>query len=285
VPVTPPVVGGVYDPAYSILNAARFRLNDKLKSLAPTSGKILDETQASTQQAFNNGYRRFQEKLADSGVERFHGQVDIFGIPPVTNLDPASQCSISWFQFFDGSNYWITPVLPMDLMTPLWMSERPSNTQFPFPRVDQPNMKCQTDGLQSARKYQRNGQWEWRGEVIYFPGSTIAVDFRIRYRSYLPDLADLGSERWFNLAVPIMRCQDPLSWWVCAEFAAARAADGDAAEAMLQVAGECKEEAIEATKIYANRDVMKNQRDDVRRLPYGGGSRGRGGSTGWGFRG
>lgn len=283
-PTIPPPIGTPYDGVTNILNAARFRLNDKLASLYPTSGKILDETMASTQQATNNAYRRFQDALCDAGVERFKGEVIIPNIPVVTNLDPASKCSINWFTFFDGTNYQTQPTLPGDLILPLWMSDRPAVSSGPnpffFPDVNQPNMYCQTDGLQTARKFQANRQWEWRQDTIFFPGSIIPVDFRIVYRCYLADFNDVGSIRWFQQAVPIMRCLDPFAWWICVEFASARAADGDATEQMLGVAADCLEQAVNATKLLANRDVMKNERDDVRRLPYGGGSRGYGGGYG-----
>jgi hypothetical protein len=262
-----------YDNATIIMNAARFRLNDKMPSLFPTSGKILDETQASTQQAFNNAYRRFQDALCDAGAERFQAETVIPNVPPTTNLDPAAQCSLSWNGFFDGTNNFTNPVLPSNLILPLWMSDRVAGTQFRFPDVDNPNMRVMVDGLQSFPKYQLNGQWEWRGDAIYFPGTTAAVDFRIRYRAYLPDIDNAGATRWFQQPVPVMRCVDPMAWWVCAEFAAARSADGDASEQMLAVAVACKEEAVEATKFWANRDVMKNERADVRRQPYGRGSR------------
>lgn len=252
-------------------------------SLFPTSGKVLDETQATTQQFFNTGYRRMQDGLCDAGVERFSGEATIIGVPPVTTLDPASQCFISWTTFFDGTGYQTGPVLPINLILPLWMSERPSNTNFPFPDVNRPNMTCMLDGMQSARKYQRNSQWEWREDKIFFPGALIPVDFRIRYRGYLADINNVGNARWFTQPVPVMRCLDALAWWICAEFAAARSADGDASEQMLAIAGSCKEEAVAATKLLANRDVMKNERVNVRRIPYGGGSRGYGG--GYGFRG
>ena len=273
-----PPAGSPYDTAGSILNAAEFRLNGKLKLLFRTSGMVLDETNASTHQAFNNAFRRFQDKLGDAGVKRFKADTVIHGIPPTKNTDPASRCSISWFQFFDGTNFQTKPLLPSNLILPLWMSERPANTNFLFPDVNRPNMRCMVDGLQSRPKYQFNGQWEWAEDTIRFPGAIQANDFRIGYRSYLPDIVDVGQTRWWNQPVQVMRCQDPLAWWFCAEFAAARSADGDATEQMVAVASACVEEAEAATKLYCNRDVMLDQRTTERRRPYGGGRRG-----GWGW--
>lgn len=275
----------VYDDCTTILNTCRVRLNDKLPSLQPHSGKILDETQSTTQQAFNSGWRRLQENLAELGVERFKGDIVIFGIPATTNLDPASKCSISWSQFFDGTNYHTQPVLPSSLVTPLWMSERPADTQFRFPDPRYPNMKCCVDGMPTWVKIQWNRVWEWREEQIFFPGSIIPMDFRIGFRLCIQDFVDIDDTHWYELQVPLRWCQDALAWWVIAEFAYARAADGE--QDMLAVGQACEEQAMTATRRYANRDIMKNERVEVRRTPYGGGSRGQGrgsgcGGFGWG---
>jgi hypothetical protein len=265
------------------MNAARVRLNAKIASLAATGGQILDTT-AFSQQCVNNGWRRMQNKLQDQGLEQYQEQVDIFNIPIVTNMDPASECQISQFQFFDGTNYQTTPILPADFVTPLWICERPSNTNFVFPDVNRPNMRCMTDGLQSAPKYNFNRQWTWRRGIIYFPGALVAVDFRIFYRSRYMDFANVGTTRWWDIAVPIIDCQDAFAWWIAAEYAAARAADGDSAEGMLAVASACLEMAEAATKLIANRDAMKNQRVNNRRIPYGQAWRS-GNYGGYGFRG
>lgn len=271
-PVTP--VMGQYDSATIILNAARFRLKSQLKSLYPTSGAILDETQPGTQQATNNAYRRLQDDLCDAGAERFSGDVIITGIPPVQNFNTGVMNYISWTEVFDGINYSAAPVLPSNLIIPLWMSERQTGTNFAFPDPNRPNMTCYTDGLPMGRKCQGNGCWEWREDKIYYPGATLGMDFRIRYRGYLPDIIDVGTTRWFNQPVQIMRCSDSMAWWICHEFASqAAAGDPDNAGNYLEIASACKLEAIEATKKLVNRDVMKNERVNQRRIPYGGGNR------------
>ena len=270
-----------YDNLTTILNSARFRLNDKLSSLYPHSGKVLDETMASTQQATNNGWRKMQTQLSGLGVEKFKGELLIEGIPPTTNFDPASHQSISWTNFFDGSNFQTQPVLPNDLIIPLWMSERWAGTNFPFPPASEPNMRNMVDGLDHFWKNNAlyNRQWEWREEQINVPGCIRSMDWLIGYRKYLNDFVDVGSDRWWTLPVPLVRCQDPFSWHICAEFCFARAADGDGMEQMLVVAQECATLADNATKAYANDTAMKNQRTNVRRVPYGRGFRsgGRGG--------
>jgi hypothetical protein len=274
---------GPYPIANDILNSARVRLNDTLKSLYPSSGKILDETTAFSQQALNNGLRRMQNQLADEGVSRFKGEIVITGIPPTRNFDPASKQSISWFQFFDGFNFQAKPVLPSNLIYPLWMSERwsvsPGGGQnvYPFPDVNRPNMTLMIDGMQTRTKYQWNGQWEWREDTIFFPGSTQMMDFRIGFRTYLPDITDVGVTRWWEQPVQIINCNDAASKWLCYEFATARAVDGDASEQMAVIAAGFKAEAIEATKYLVNPDAMREERTNTRRVPYGGGR----GNRGW----
>jgi hypothetical protein len=274
--ILPPVIGANYDYCYSILNATRARLNDRMSSLFPTGGKILDETTASTQQFFNNAFRKLQDMLCDSGVERFQSEIVITDIPAVTNSDPAAQISMSWTGYFDGTNASTTPALPSDLILPLWIAERPSGQAAVFPPANRPNMTCYMDGLPMQQKQNRNIAWEWRGDAIYAPGALVTVDWRIRYRAWLSDIVDVGTTRWWNQPFPIMRCQDAMTLLLCAEFAQARAA---AAEPMMggtltSMAGSFMAQAKEAVKMLSNRDAMKNERNNVRRIPYGGGTRG-----------
>ena len=286
-PILPPSNTGVYDTWTTICNAARMRLRSRMPSLQAYSGNILDATQAETQQAASNALRRLQDGMVDAGSPRFSKETVIFGIPPVTNSDPASQQSMSWTEFFDGTNYQTTPVLPSDLILPLWMSERRNGSGLPFPPPNLPNMNPLPDGIPKRTKAIFNGCWQWRDDHVVFPGATQSVDFWIYYRSFLPDPVDVGSVRWFNSTVNIARCQDPLVWWLCREFAIARLAEMNSADAasplgmqMTGLAELCETQAAEATKKLVNRDQMAKQRMDVRRIPYGGGGstgRGRGG--------
>ena len=123
-PVIIPPTAAVYDPAYSFLNACRARVGQQMPSLAPYTGNILDQTQASTQQRMNNAWRKFQDALCDAGSKKFQESITIKGIPPTASFDPADQSSISWFQCGDGVNLFTNPVLLRPIwLTPLWMSE------------------------------------------------------------------------------------------------------------------------------------------------------------------
>lgn len=281
-PVLPPITpSGVYDSATSILDAVRARLAHSMPSLFPYSGNVLAYTQANTQQMFNNGWRRFQDAMCDAGSKRFQSDIVIEGIPPTTNCGPSSQNSISWFQCFDGNNYTTTPVLPDDLITPLWMCERQTDISSIFPWPDTPNMDLFVDGLPMNQKYAFNGCWEWRGDVIYYPGAIQSVDFRIRYRYNLPDIQDVGTTRWFQQPVPMVRCQDPLAWWIVVEVATAEASKPDAPAKVMALVQSARMEAIEATKKFSNRDVMLDERTEVTRIGYGYASRGQGWNGGY----
>lgn len=272
-PVLPSPTSQVYDTATSILNEAKGRLAHAMPSLFPYSGNILGYTQANTQQMFNSAWRKFQDALCDAGSKKFYEEVLIEEIPVVSNQDPAIPNSISWFQCFDGDNYTTTPVLPSDLVTPLFISERLTGSGAPFPAWDtQPNMRFYTSGIPKNNKQPFNGCWEWRGEVIYYPGALQSVDFMIRYRKNLPDIVDVGNKRWFTEDVPMVRCQDPMAWWLVVEVATAEAANPDSPAKVLGLAQSARMEALEATKKYVNRDVMLDEYTEVTRIGYGTGS-------------
>lgn len=274
--IAPAATTAVLDTANTILNSVRHRLNDALPSLYPTGGKVLDNTSAFTQQCFNDGYRKFQEQLANLGYTALVREVVIEAVPAVTNTDPASQTYMDWFTYYDGSNYSTTPVLPDDLVHPLKVWERWTGQNAPFP-VDP--MEYWLDGMPTGQKGNYNGVWEWRENAIYMPGSLMDMDWRIRYVRYLPDIVDVGSARWYNQTIPIPRCLEPLSLLICAEFAGARTPANDQEAAMQSGAVKNFSERGEgATKLIFNRDVKVKERVTASRQPRSG----RGGAGMWG---
>lgn len=279
---TPTPTPAIFDTANSILNASRARVAQEMPSLLAYSGNVLDHTQATTQQFLNNGWRNFQDCLYDAGSKAMQGSVVIRDIPPTASYDPAVQSSISWFECSDGVSTTVTPVLPSDLVTPLWMSERQAGTENPFPGPDEPNMDPYLDGLpMRAQKYFFNGCWEWRGQVIYYPGATQSVDFLLRYRKQYADIQDVGNARWFTQPVPLVRCQNPLSWWLVVEVATFAANTPNPPRNSMAMIATAEAKAIAATKQYDNRDSMLDERTEAVRIPYNGGSRGQGSNGGY----
>lgn len=193
--------------------------------------QILDHTQAWTQQAFNNAYRRLQALLYASPTAGFQGlkaDTIISGFYATTNTDPASQQSIDVNGSFDGTNPQTTPTLPSTLIEPMEVWERihvNSGTPNQFLEMDKLDR-----ALPAIYKGNWNRSWQWRQDTLYLPGSLVIMDLRVFYGSFLPDLADNGAVPWYNQAVPISRCLDSLSLFICAEAAMANQdADGAAA--------------------------------------------------------
>lgn len=253
-----------------------------MSTLIAVSGTILKETEPSTQQAFNSAYRKLQAVMAKAGSATFEQNIVIKGIPPVSQdaLDPATECWISTQGCSDGADEFSTPALPSDLMTPLWMSERWNGSMQPIPGARVPNMRCMVDGLDNVQKTNYNGQWQWRGEVIYYPGSLQTMDFRIYYQKYLPDMVDVGQAPWFEQNVPITRCQDALSQWLCREFAMMQAAnpelDADVRGQWTLAVPTFEAEAMDTTAGLVSPDKKRKQRTNYSRLPFAGGGRGGG---------
>jgi hypothetical protein len=275
-PSIPPPASTINDPLIVILNSARHRLNDKLPTLVATGGKILGTEDAFSQQVTNDAWRWVQETLADLGYTAFKNEVILYGIPAMTNQDPAATQFINWNTFFDGTNYQSSPVLPSTFVHPLKVWERWTNQNQCFP--DEP-IECWIDGMPSVPKSTFNGIWEWRNAAIYLPGSLMSMDLRILYVQYLPDFVNSSNTRWFQQTVPLARCLEPFSWRIVYEYCKARTPSNDA-EAAEQAAAatEAQDKSSEAgLKMMNNRDVKMKQRVNVTRQPRSG--RGNGGSN------
>lgn len=255
-PVLPPSTAQVYDSLNTVLIATRARLNDEIPTLAPVSGKILQNTQNFSLVTVNNAWRNMQDCLANRGFARLINEVVIHSFPVVASLDPSVQTWLGWSGCFDGQNYFTTPNLPSDFTHPLKIWERWSNQNAQF---GDPPMEKILDGIPAVTKTTAIRFWEWRGDLIYMPGSQQVEDLRIRYVNFLPDFTDVGNVPWFQQPVPIARVVVPFSWFICAELVQAR---GDAAgEAVLLQKGESA-----LNKVF-NLDVKADQRVNIRRRP------------------
>lgn len=252
-----------YDTVYNVLSTTRTRLNDELVTLYPVSGKLLENNSVFTQQTVNTAWRKMQEFLANLGYVRLTDEAQIHSLPAVTNPDPASQVSIGWFGYFDGTVQQSLPVLPLQLMYPLKVWERQSGSQGSFLTLE--NI---FDGLPTWTKSPRNRFWEWRNEAIWMPGSTYLMDLRIRFVQYLPDFLDVQSNPgplqvigpWYQQVAPMVRSLDAFSFFIAAEMAESRGLEPQAWRA--------KGEA--AAKLIMNRDAKAKQRGNIRRASRSG---------------
>lgn len=252
--IIPPPTATPYDTVSFILDAARVRMNDEIKTLQPVSGQILKNNNEFTQQVCNNGWRKLQDFLGSLGMARFRGQAIVSGLPPVQTTDPGKFVYINWFNYFDGANLWTVPVLPADFAYPLWVAERQTGFNTTFGG----HMESLLDGLPTCPKQTFNRCWEWRDDSIYMPGSSYVMDLQIRYGKFLPDFADAGQVQWFQGPVPIVHCSEALSNYWCAELAEARQDLGMDPKPF-------REKGEAAAKRLMNRDQALRQRVNIRR--------------------
>jgi hypothetical protein len=283
-PIPAPVAATPYDNLESVLNVARTRLNDAIQSL---SGDILTDSQEFTGTMTNSAWRKLQAFIANLGFSRYKRKFFGFALPVTATYDPSQPNLWNWAYYFDGTSYWnnestpATSVLPADLICPLYLRERQTGTNAAFTR-----MRFRPDGLLETNKMPFNGQWEWKDDSIYIPGSTVSMDFEVEYAAFDADFVTtnniLGNPATSppttpsNMVVPIMRCQSAFANYLVAELMEGRDDAAAAAQAALYEA-----KAEKDVKLMMNNDVKLKQRTPVQRRSYAG--RGRRGA--WGFQG
>src|SRR5215472_4981990 len=174
-----------YDSLEDVLNCARVRLNDAIQTLG---GEVLTDTAVFTLTFVNAAWMRLLQLLAGYGISALNAQWDWFSVPVAANTDYGSQCYMNWDNFFDGTNLQTSPQLPMDMISPVDLYERPHGTTLQYSDVDQ-----LFNGLPTVAKGPLNRVWEWRQNAIYLPGTTAAVDLRLRYSRFLPKFVDTGT--------------------------------------------------------------------------------------------
>ena len=111
-PVIAPIVAQPYDTVNNVLTSARARLNGRLDTLQPISGKLLDNGEFFTLQSLNSGWRKMQDCLADRGYAALLNEVVIGNLPVVVGSDPSIQTWLSWAGYFDGANLFQNYTLP-----------------------------------------------------------------------------------------------------------------------------------------------------------------------------
>ena len=224
-----------YDSCTVAINQAKTRLNDDVTTLAAVGGKVLDNTQAFTQQVTNGAWRKLQEFLAELGYTGLKQELTFAAVPACVSSDPLVQVYLNYQGYYDGATLQSAPVLPQNFIRPYDLWERASGSSALLTEMD-----VVLNGLPSVPKSIRNIQWEWRDDVLYMPGATVITDLRIRYAGAFSDFVDVGGSAtwpyqtintpWFNQPIPIMRCIDSFADYICRELSIARG-DMDAAAA------------------------------------------------------
>jgi hypothetical protein len=243
-PTTPP-----YDEIDTILNFARVIANDCGLSLA---GNLLADTQPYTFTMLQLAFRKLQGRLSNQSIESFPQEIIFTGIPAQEAsalLDPSIQASLGYDGYNDGVGVFTDWALPQDMEIPLRLWQRVSGQNGQFLSV-----LPATDGIETLPKGGLLNTWEWRGDAIWFPGASQSLDLRVRYKRIMQDPYPDATTQ-----VPIIRCAVALAYLTVEIFAAGRGST------MLPAFNLEKEDAI---KQIVNTTTRKNQRRNVRRIPY-----------------
>lgn len=207
------------------MNASRVRINDSILSVG---GQILTDNADFTPVLVNLSYQMLQQFLVSLGWVRFVVQNFIIpNVPPVANEDTSLNVTLSWSGYSDGVNFTGTPALPQDLIKPLKLSGRASDTSpnvNPFIDIDGPETRIER--LPSVPKKDWNETWIWDSDQVNMIGALTTTDLRVDYAAYLPDFDAVTFPG--NQVVPILRSEDALSGFIAHVFSLPRA-DLDAA--------------------------------------------------------
>jgi hypothetical protein len=250
------VAEGTYPVAEDVMELARASINDMLRN---TTGSILIDTAPFTVPMLNSSVRRTQRYLANNGL--LSNVVDnaiLASIPAVGNQDPATQVFISALGYYNGVNTFSQPVLPPDLILPLALAQRQSNSGAQFT-----SMQPAKGPLMSRIPGAYFGEWEWRQDAINMVGCTNVMDIRVRYEGRLPRIAK-GADLT-QTTINIRDGEDVLAFGMVMLYGFSRGA-AQRQEANVLWKAECDE--------LINRYVRKDQRIAVRPKGYaaGGGS-------------
>lgn len=189
---------GVYPTVEGVLTYARALINDQLRN---NQGQILTDNASFTLDDVNMAVNECQEYLANNGVEtQIADNVILTPIPPTPNNDPSCQVFIGYNGYFDGTVQHATPLLPPDLIVPLKIWQRQTNSAQEFFLV--PPAK---DGLSSYQPASVFQAWEWRQGAIYMVGCTQTQDLRIRYEQSLLDLTTSANFSQQTIFIPQSR--------------------------------------------------------------------------------
>lgn len=218
-----------YDIVNTAINAAKIRLSDSVDTLSPVGGKLLDNTNAFTQQTVNNAWRKMQQYLMELGYSGVKQETTFSNVPACTTTDTTVQVFLNYNGYFDGTTLQVSPVLPQNFVRPLDMWERiyQAGTN-PAALLE---MDIIQNGLPGVTKTLWNRMWEWRDDTLYMPGATDATDLRIRFFGFFSDFVDVGGSPgpnqtanapWFQQPIPVMQCIDSLADYICREIEIAR---------------------------------------------------------------
>lgn len=176
---------GGYPSLETIMSLVRLHINDWQKglTLTPGEGKITTDNPLQSPQtipALSSSIREVYRELRNAGDPTLiHDNVQV-NLPANSVTGPTIQTYLSYTGYWDGGVLNPSPVLPPDMLRPLELWEQQTGNQLPFVPMRQPQF-----GLPSRNQTFALGEWEWRGDRLYFVGILAPVTIRLRYLTAL----------------------------------------------------------------------------------------------------
>lgn len=242
----PIVPNSAYVTLESVSLLIRAIINDMIYSQA---GEILTDSANVLFPLMNDSLEWFQNEVNNFGVDTFTKETYLLDVTAIEVVDPGIQVNISDSGYFDGTQNFNTPQVPVDLYNPIFMWERQSGSTENWV-----GMREVPDGLPSVTQSQRLAMWEWRQDGLYMPGAVQSNDLRLRYKGTHATFVTIGDTLFFRGGV------GPIAWKTVSTYLASRnpqAAKDAGAEAMMRVGQ------------IGTRTARQKQRQTITRQSYG----------------
>jgi hypothetical protein len=248
------------------MRLARSYVNDSMAGVtgATGEGQIFTDSAPMTIPFLRAVTSELYQELGNTGAGVvIRDDYVITGITPINGAnglaapDPTTQVSIGYPGYYDGNSTNPDLALPVDLIVPLKVSERLNASSDSFQALREVQ-----NGISTGQQTTYQGQWEWREDQIFMPGSLQTEDIQLRYVCALPLLVapDEGTLDLTQIAVPIADCENALALKLAAAYGFARGSDQvEAAETKAQA----------AVRLLQNRYIRAAQAIDYRAQPFG----------------
>lgn len=241
-----------YVSCEQVLNRIRMILDDS----EVQGGDVLTDTAPFTFDLLNGAFERVQIELAVRGVETLMKYFWLIGLPAVTQLDPEARlivddtgCNIVYPNGI-GNVFSLMPQLPTNLVLPVKLWERPTNTNDFSATMAQRN-----EGLANMQQQEWLCDWEWRNDGLYFRGALQSQDVKILAEAALQQLQATTDP------VPIRGVTNAAAYFAAKIFTESR---GGA------IAPTHKATAQEEIDLLCMKSARRKQHKQVRRRPWSG---------------
>jgi len=255
-----------YPTIADIFNMARIEINDAFKGATQTQGegRIFINTWPPIITHLNEAIYQFKRDIENFGGTTKREETFYTAIPIINSSAGSGVPNPSVYQYLSFDGFWdglgplnVAIKLPTDLIAPLEVQTRATGSNLTYGRIDPA-----VDGLPSVYQDYTLGQWEWRGDSIYWNGSTVQQDIRLRYEADISTFATtLDPSTFDTVTVPYLDCAQPLALYCAYIFCSNKLPTGGANDLLARYNS--------VMSRIANRYSRQKQRTAYARIPYG----------------